>query len=140
MKHIGETLQKYIEDNEFVKKDVAECVGITYNYLSTIFKKDSIDCELLEKFCNALHISPLMFFEVDETSSTTEYNFKSKNNVRTKRGNAELHIDSHNGRDDSALLAEKERVIATQAETINLLKRMLGLNEPSTGTKLEQNT
>lgn len=131
MKHVGSLLQKYIEDNNLVKKEVAESVGITYNYLSTIFKKDSIDCELLEKFCRALHISPLMFFELDQTS---EYNYKSNNTVFSPRGKAELHIDSHNGSND-ALLAEKERVIKTQEETINILKQMLGLNKtPENGT------
>ncbi|MDE6266272.1 MAG: helix-turn-helix domain-containing protein [Muribaculaceae bacterium] len=127
MKHVGSLLQRYIEENNFVKKDVAESVGITYNYLSTIFKKDSIDCELLEKFCRALHISPLMFFELDQPS---EYNYKSNNTVFSPRGKAELHIDSHNGTND-ALLAEKERVIKTQEETINILKQMLVLNQSS---------
>lgn len=131
MKHVGRLLQEHIESNNLVKKDVADCVGITYNYLSTIFKKPTIDCELLEKFCKCLHISPLMFFEVDETS---EYNYKSKNQVRTKTGKAELHIDSHNGSNE-ALLAEKERVIASQAETIALLKQMLNLRTaPGNGT------
>ena len=131
MKHVGELLQDYIESNNLVKKDVADCVGITYNYLSTIFKKPTIDCKLLEKFCKCLHISPMMFFEVEETS---EYNYKSKNQVRTKKGNAELHIDSHNGGNE-ALLVEKDKVILTQAETIALLKQMLKLKtDPENGT------
>ena len=131
MKHVGEILKTHIESNQLVKKEVAACVGITYNYLSTIFQKPTIDCELLEKFCNCLHISPLMFFDVEQTS---EYNYKSNNQVRTKNGKAELHIDSHNNGNE-ALLAEKDRVITTQAETISLLKQMLGLrNCPVNGT------
>lgn len=126
MKHVGSILQKHIEDNKLVKKNIAESVGVTYNYLSTIFKKDTIDCELLERFCRVLHISPMMFFELEETS---EYNYKSNNTIRVQKGNAELHIDSHNG-DNDALLAEKERVIQTQAETISVLRQMLALNKP----------
>lgn len=135
MKHIGSILKKHIEDNRLVKKNIAESVGITYNYLSTIFKKDNIDCELLERFCRVLHISPMMFFELEETS---EYNYKSNNTIRVQKGNAELHIDSHNG-DREALLAEKERVIQTQAETISVLRQMVAMNKPEEkGTKTGQ--
>ena len=131
MKHVGEILKMHIEASGIPKQDVAAKVGIAYNYLSAIFNKPSIKCDLLEKFCQVLHISPLAFFEVDESDSEASY--KSRNTVWAKRGKAELHIDSHNGGNE-ALLAEKERVIASQAETISILKQMLGLNNPGNGT------
>ena len=43
MKHLGQLLKKHIETNNIKKRDVADAVGITYNYLSTVFNKPSFD-------------------------------------------------------------------------------------------------
>lgn len=134
MKHVGSILKTHIESCGIPKQNVAAEVGIAYNYLSAIFNKPSIKSDLLEKFCKVLHISPLMFFDVDET---VEHDYKSKNSIRAVNGKAELHIDSHNN-DNAALLAEKERVIESQAETIAVLKQVLRLNNPGNGTETGQ--
>ena len=47
MKHIGSILKEHIEKMGLKKGDVATKAGITYNYLSTIFKQSSCDAALL---------------------------------------------------------------------------------------------
>ena len=43
MKPVGPIIKRYIEDNKMVKTQVAKKLGISYNYLSTIFLKETID-------------------------------------------------------------------------------------------------
>jgi DNA-binding Xre family transcriptional regulator len=62
MRHLGQTLKEHIESNHITKTDVASKVGIAPTYLSTIFNKASIDCELWEKLCNACNLSPMEAF------------------------------------------------------------------------------
>ena len=56
MKHAGELIKNHIETNKLVKKNVAESVGITPTYLSSLFKEKSMDCALLEKILSLIHI------------------------------------------------------------------------------------
>lgn len=133
MKHVGNILKSHIESHAIPKNEVAASVGIAYNYLSTIFNKPSIKSDLLEKFCQCLHISPLLFFDVE---APVDYDYKSTTAYKPAGGVADASARDGNKRDE-ALLIEKERVIAAQAETISLLKHMLGLSQGS-GAKMEQ--
>lgn len=63
MKHVGQLLKNHIETNNIKKRDVANAVGISYNYLSTLFTKESIDCQLLEKLCKATGLTTGQFFD-----------------------------------------------------------------------------
>ncbi len=49
MKNVGQILKRHIEDNHLKKGEIAKSVGISYNYLSTLFKQDTMDAKLLEK-------------------------------------------------------------------------------------------
>lgn len=106
MKHIGNILKNHIETNHLKKRDIANAVGITYNYLSTIFTKQSIDCALFEKLCVVTGLNPMSVFD---GVSGVHKSF-SDIHAETVLGAATVAI----GTDTKALLdllAEKERLI-----------------------------
>jgi transcriptional regulator with XRE-family HTH domain len=106
MKHVGETLRSYIEDKHLVKGEIAKAAGISYNYLSTIFNKSSIDASLLEKLCKASGLSIYSVFDesIGAPGSISEVS------ANTVVGNASVQITSENAM-LRELLAEKERTI-----------------------------
>ena len=115
MKHIGKILKEHIESHRLVKGDVAKRVGISYNYLSTIFKQPSVDAGLLEKLCVAIGLHPCEVFEVPADIETRYQDFWAK----TLLGNAKVEINSNDNL--HKLLAEKERVIEEKERTIQVL-------------------
>ena len=124
MKHIGQTLKEYIESHQLVKGEVAKQVGISYNYLSTIFKQPSLDAKLLEKLCVAIGLHPSEVFDVPEEIENRYKDIWAK----TLLGNAKVEINaSENLR---ALIAEKERIIEEKERTIQILMRQAGLAVP----------
>ena len=106
MKHLGQLLKKHIEANKLKKRDISDAVGITSNYLSTIFKKETMDCELWEKLCRATGINPALAFDVPETGN------KSYSDIyaQTILGPATVTIGAEQ-KTLLDLLAEKERLI-----------------------------
>ena len=132
MKPIGPILKRYIEDNKMVKTQVAKKLGISYNYLSTIFLKESIDAGFLERICVVLGLHPMTFFEYGKEGETVSYSdIKAKANV----GNAEVNIN-HNSADHDRALADKERIIEEKERllqekerTIRILMRQAGLED-----------
>lgn len=126
MKPIGPIIKQHIEERRMRKTEIADKVGITYNYLSTIFHKSSIDAALLEKICIAIGLNPSVFFE---TAGDTMTNSCRDINAETKIGNATVPIDS--GVNVNQLLNEKERIIAEKERTIRILMQTMGMkNEP----------
>lgn len=122
MKHIGNFLKQYIEQNGIVKAQVAENVGITYNYLSMIFKKPSIDAELLEKICQAVGLHPAVFFDVPAGGKGSYNDIMAQTII----GNAQVHINENQNLRE--LLAEKERVIEEKERTIQILMAKSGID------------
>ena len=80
-------------------------VGITPTYLSAIVRKNSIDCELLDKICKAIGISASYFFD------DTHCNHVSDISATTLFGNANVNITQGEVKMLKELLAEKERTI-----------------------------
>lgn len=119
MKHVGQILKNHIEKNKLVKRQIAEAVGISQNYLSTLFTKPTFDAELVEKLFVAVGLNPAVIFDVSEALSKQF----SDISARTLLGNASVAI----GADDSlrAILAEKERMIAEKERTIKILLGMV---------------
>lgn len=115
MKHIGKTLKEHIESNKLVKGDIAKQAGISYNYLSTIFKQESIDAKLLEKLCIASGLHPSVVFEVPQEIDTIYKDIWAK----TLMGHATVEINSNENL--RALLNEKERVINEKERIIQIL-------------------
>lgn len=124
MKHIGKLLKKHIEDNHLKKGQIAAQAGISYNYLSTIFKQESIDAELLERLFVAAGLHPAIVFDVPEQVSK---NF-SDIIAQTILGNASVNISQNENLRE--LLAEKERIIAEKERTIQILMSNAGLSVP----------
>lgn len=122
MKHIGQTLKNHIETNHLKKRDVANAVGITYNYLSSIFNKPTIDCELFEKLCKATGMSTGEFFDDGGGQSKTLSDIQQNTVIGSPT------ISVNDAETFRALLAEKER-------TIQILMAANGIN---LGTKSEQ--
>ena len=123
MKHFGEILKKHIETNGLKKLDVAASAGITYNYLSGIFKKQSVDAELMERLCIATGLSPLLIFE----NVPMPQKVNSDNQAFGIHGNASINFGASE-KLYNAIIAEKERYIRS-------LERQLGIDS---GTNTEQ--
>lgn len=122
MKHIGQLLKKHIEDNHLKKGQIAAQAGISYNYLSTIFKQASCDADLLERLYVAAGLHPAIVFDVPEQVSK---NF-SDIMAQTILGNASVNISQNENLRE--LLTEKERIIAEKERTIQIL---MGNTNPS---------
>lgn len=61
MKNIGPELNRIMTERRIVRKDIAKEVGITPTYLSAIVRKNSIDCELLDKTLIPQHYYKIFF-------------------------------------------------------------------------------
>lgn len=114
MRHIGEIIKKHIETNKLVKKNVAEAVGITPTYLSSLFKEDSMDCALYEKICHAIGMNPSIVFETSEPGVQMLSDIKAT----TMIGAATVTIGETKALQE--LLAEKERMIQVLIATSGL--------------------
>lgn len=124
MKHVGQLLKKHIEDNHLKKGQIAEKAGISYNYLSTIFKQPSCDADLLERLFVAAGLHPGIVFDVPEQVSK---NF-SDIFAQTFLGNASVTISQNENLRE--LLAEKERIIDEKERTIQILMANSGITAP----------
>lgn len=124
MKHIGKILKEHIESHRLVKGEVAKQAGISYNYLSTIFKQPTLDAGLLEKLCIAIGLHPSEVFDVPEEIETRYQDIWAK----TLLGNAKVEINANENL--RALLAEKERIIEEKERTIQILMGQAGYAVP----------
>ncbi len=125
MRPFGPALKQHIESNGMSKIQIAHAVGITHNYLSTIFKKESIDAALMERLCIATGLSPVAVFE----NCLIPQSINSGNKAVGIRGNANINFGS-NEKLYQELLSEKERYI-------KLLERQLGIDS---GTESDKTT
>ena len=107
MKHIGQTISAILERKRLTQKHVAEKIGISAVYMNHILKKDSIDCALLERICNALNVSPSLFF--DENSHSQ--NIVGSNNIQAINSTIALEAKEREVELLKEVLAEKERTI-----------------------------
>lgn len=123
MKSFGSILKKHIETNGLKKGEIAAAAGITYNYLSTIFNKDSVDAALMERLCIASGLSPMLVFE----GVPFPQKINSDNHAEAILGAASISFGA-NETLYKALLDEKERYIKSLEVQIAELK----------GTKTEQ--
>ncbi len=123
MKHLGQLLKKHIETNNLKKRDVSAAAGITSNYLSTLFNKETMDCELWEKLCLATGINPAVAFDVPLSSN------KSCSDIyaQTVLGPATVTIG-----------AEQKTLLDLLAEKERLIQVLLAASGLKIGTKTEQ--
>lgn len=123
MKPVGKILKEYIESNRLVKGEVAKKAGISYNYLSTIFKQKSVDAALLERLCVATGLHPSEVFDLPEEMVNSYKDIWAK----TVLGNAQVQINANENLRE--LLAEKERVIAEKERMIQILMQAAGMSD-----------
>lgn len=124
MKHLGQLLKKHIETNNLKKRDIAVSAGISYNYLSTLFNKETMDCSLWEKLCAGAGLNPATAFDLPIVGNKSY----SEIQAHTVLGPATVMIGAEQ-KTLLDLLAEKERLI-------QVLMAASGLK---IGTKSEQN-
>lgn len=106
MKHLGQLLKKHVETNNIKKRDVANAAGISFNYLSTLFNKPSMDCELWEKLCVATGLNPATAFDRPVGGNKSYSDIQA----HTVVGPATVMIGAEQ-KPLLDLLAEKERLI-----------------------------
>lgn len=122
MRHLGQVLKKHIETNHLKKRDIANAAGISYNYLSTIFNRPSMDCELWDKLCAASGLNPAIGFDAPQGNKNY-----SEIQAQTVVGPATVMIGAEQ-KSLLDLLAEKERLIQV----------LLAASGLKIGTKSEQ--
>lgn len=121
MKHLGRLIKNHIETNKLVKKHVAEMVGISPTYLSTLFNEESMDCRLYESICHTIGLHPAAGFDEILPESKVLSDIKAE----TVIGPATVTLGETKALQD--LIAEKER-------TIQILLASTGIK---IGTKVE---
>ncbi len=126
MRPIGPILKEYIEEKKLAKTKIAEKVGITYNYLSTIFHKNTLDATLLEKLCVATGLHPMTFYEYGEDGNIAYY---SDIKANTGIGSAAVHINHNSSETEKlkALIEEKNKLIEEKERTIQILMAASGI-------------
>lgn len=114
MKHIGNTVKSLVESKGIKKAQFALDIGLAHaESLSRIFRSRSVQCDMLEKICKVLEISPAYFFDDAAPTATAQ--------ASTLIGNANASAVAQSGEMATLreLLAEKER-------TIQILLREIG--------------
>lgn len=66
MKHVGELIKNHIEENRLLKREIAEKLGITYNYLASVYKKESLNMSFYNDICNVIGLDPALAFDDKE--------------------------------------------------------------------------
>ena len=124
MKHVGQILKKHIEDHHLRKGDIATAAGISYNYLSSIFKQESCDAKLLEKLYVAAGLHPAIVFDVPEQVSKNYSDIVAQ----TLLGDASVQITQNENYRE--LLEAKEQIIQEKERTIQILLANVGITDP----------
>ena len=106
MKHLGQLLKNHIETNNLKKRDVAIAAGISYNYLSTLFNKETMDRSLWEKLCAGAGLNPAVAFDIPGGVNKSYSDIQA----HTLVGPATVMIGAEQ-KTLLDLLAEKERLI-----------------------------
>ena len=123
MEHLGQLLKKHIETNNLKKRSIADAAGITSNYLSTLFNRPTMDCELWERLCVATGMNPAVAFNIP--GSCTK-NF-SDISAQTVLGPATVTIG-----------AEQKTLLDLLAEKARLIQVLVAASNIKIGTKTEQ--
>ena len=107
MKHIGNTIKGLVEARGIKKIQFAKEIDLAPESLSRFFKHSSIQCDLLDKICRLLDVSPSYFFDEPDCSS------QATAQASTVIGNASANAVAQTAETAALreLLAEKERTI-----------------------------
>lgn len=107
MKHVGEEINRLVEEKRIAKINFCKAINISPGYYSVMTQKPSIQCELLERICRVLGVSPATFFD-DCPTATNQIG--DVNNTAIM-GTANITITQGEVERLRELLNEKERTI-----------------------------
>ena len=107
MKHIGKTVKELVEAKGIKKLQFAKDIDLAPESLSRFFKHSTIQCELLDKICRILEVSPSFFFDEPDAGH------QATAQASTVIGNASANAVAQSAEAAALreLLAEKERTI-----------------------------
>lgn len=124
MKHLGQLLKNHIETNNLKKRNIAVSAGISYNYLSTLFNKETMDCALWEKLCAGAGLNPATAFDMPIAGNKSYSDIQA----HTVLGSATVMIG-----------AEQQTLLDLLAEKERLIQVLMAASGLKIGTKSEQN-
>lgn len=116
MKHVGLTIKQAIEDRGLKKYEVAQNAGITYKYLTEVYRKESLDARILERLCKAIGISVKELFE--DTGENESGGFALAADSSTP---SDVRILYELLRAKDELIENQRHLIAEKERTIQLL-------------------
>lgn len=117
---LGEKLKIAIKDAGFSVAEVAQDAGMSEQNLYKVFKKDSIQSDVLERICRKIGIPVTHFFDPGVTQ-TPQGN--SHNVTHQKGGTINQTISIGEKECLQQLLAAKEKIIELQNTVIELKSR-----------------
>lgn len=122
---IGAYLRNYIEKNKLVADDIGERCGYSHSHFWQILQKEDMKCSMLEKICEALNISPMVFFDDEIVSNLVE-------GENTQNTNKDLCYYKK-------ICAEKDERINALNKNIELLESLLSVYRDENGTNIRKN-
>lgn len=128
MKHCGEILEREIQRKRVERKTISEYVGIYPQNLSKYLRKNSIDAEMLEKFCHFLNLDPAFFFDYRPEGSIPAVSV-GEVNQSVGIGAAHVNISAMKEEMMQHLLEEKDKRIKLLEENNDMLKKELSRYE-----------
>lgn len=125
MKDIGAYLRNYIEKNKLVADEIGERCGYSHSHFWQILQKEDMKCSMLEKICEALNISPMVFFDEELVTNPVD-------DLNTQNSNKDLCYYKR-------LITEKDARIASLEKNILLLEDLLSVYRDGNGTTSRKN-
>lgn len=135
MKHVGNEINRIVEERGIVKKDFARSLNKTEQWFYQIVKKSSIDSALLGQIADRLNISVSYFFDDEIGVNKTEVGHRVSGLRNKVEGN--INLATCEGELDKAivqieylqreienknqLIEEKDKVIAEKERLICVL-------------------
>lgn len=123
MKDIGLVLRSVIEQKKLKQIDIAHATGFSSAHVWQLLQKADISCLQLEKFCQAIDISPMSVFDFDGDLV-----------VEPRQSSAEID-DLKNLK---LLLKEKQKRIEALEDALASSKELLSMYRDKIGTKDSQ--
>lgn len=110
MKHIGNTVKSLVEARGIKKAQFALDIGLQHaESLSRIFRSSSVQCDMLERICRVLNVSPVYFF--DDAADSPQATAQASTVIGNASASASAVAQSAELATLRELLAEKERTI-----------------------------
>ena len=124
MKNCGEIIEREINRKRVLRREISEYVGISAQNLSKVLRKDSLDADLLEKFCEYLDLDPADFFDFRPAYAGGKTNI-GKIDQDVILGDATVNFHDAEVALMNKLIDEKDARIASLESTVELLRSII---------------